>query len=156
MPVAPAGPEDLARFEELISAWAAEERETNELVAAVDRDPETRRWYVRMKGEEKSVITIWLTLRERTLHYETYVMPAPEENEGVLFEYLLRCNSRLYGMRFALGLEDAVYLMGQMPLSALDADELDRIVGSSYAYTEQYFRPAMSIGYASKFGAGTP
>jgi len=44
-----------------------------------------------------------------------------------------------------------VYLVGQMPLSAVDEDELDRIVGSTYAYAEQYFRPCMSIGYASKF-----
>ena len=29
--------------------------------------------------------------------------------------------------------------------------ELDRIVGSAYAYSEQYFRPAMTIGYESKF-----
>ena len=41
--------------------------------------------------------------------------------------------------------------MGHTPLSALDDDELDRIVGASYAYVEQWFRPAMRIGYASKF-----
>jgi len=57
----------------------------------------------------------------------------------------------LFAMRFAIGLEDAVYLLGQMPLSAIDEGELDRIVGSVYAYSEQYFPLAMSIGYASKY-----
>jgi hypothetical protein len=104
-----------------------------------------------MRGEEKTLITVWLTLRERTLHYETYFMPAPEENLAACYEYLLRANTRLFAMRFAIGPEDAVYLVGQMPLSALDAEELDRIVGSAYAYSEQYFPPAMSIGYASKY-----
>ncbi len=51
-----------------------------------------------------------LTLRQRTLHYETYFMPAPEENVEALYDYLLRTNTRLYAMRFAIGLEDAVYL----------------------------------------------
>ena len=78
---------------------------------------------------------------------------APEANAQSLYEYLLRANMRLFGMRFAIGLEDAVYLVGQMPLSAVDADELDRIVGATYAYSEQYFRPAMSIGYATRFRA---
>jgi hypothetical protein len=106
---------------------------------------------VRLRGEEKSFTTVWLTLRQRTLHYETYFMPAPEENPEALYEYLLRANTRLFGMRFAIGAEDAVYLMGQMPLSAVDTEELDRIVGATYAYAEQYFRPAMSIGFATRF-----
>jgi hypothetical protein len=38
-----------------------------------------------------------------------------------------------------------------MPLAAVDEEELDRIVGSTYAYVEQWFRPAMRIGFASKF-----
>ena len=151
MPVERASDEDLAALQTLIDGWAARERETNPLLAAVDHDPELRRWYVRMRGEEKTVITVWLTLGERTLQYETYFMPAPEENISECFGYLLRVNTRLFGMGFAIGPEDAVYLVGHMPLSALDEAELDRIVGSAYAYSEQYFRPAMSLGYRSKF-----
>jgi hypothetical protein len=153
VPVDAATPEELERFAALIDEWASGESEINPVVAAIDFDAELRRWYVRLKGDEKSFTTVWLTLRQRTLHYETYFMPAPEENVEALYEYLLRANMRLFGMRFAIGLEDAVYLVGQMPLSALDADELDRIVGSSYAYSEQYFRPAMSIGFATRFRA---
>ncbi|MEY2565694.1 MAG: hypothetical protein QOE35_223 [Actinomycetota bacterium] len=151
MPVDAATPEELAGFAALIDRWTMAESEVNPIVAAVDFDPELRRWYVRLRGEEKAFTTVWLTLRQRTLHYETYFMPAPEENIEAAYEYLLRANMRLFGMRFAIGAEDAVYLVGQMPLSAVDEDELDRIVGSTYAYAEQYFRPAMSIGYATKF-----
>ena len=151
MPVGAATPEELADFAALIDRWAATERETNEVVAAIDFDAAERRWYVRLRGEEKAYTTVWLTLRQRTLHYETYFMPAPEENIEALYEYLLRANNRLFAMRFAIGPEDAIYLVGQMPLSAVDEEEIDRIVGSTYAYAEQYFRPAMTIGYASKF-----
>ena len=152
MPVDRASDEQLAVFTQLIDRWAERELTTNPLLTAVDHDRSLRRWYARMRGEDKAVITVWLTLGERTLHYETYFMPAPEENVPACFEYLLRVNSRLFGMGFAIGLEDAIYLVGQMPLSAVDEAELDRIVGSTYAYSEQYFRPAMSIGYASRFG----
>jgi hypothetical protein len=151
VPVERASTEELAALTQLIQRWTQKEQETNPLLAAVDYDPGLARWYVRMRGEEKAIITVWLTLRERTLHYETYFMPAPEENLEQCYEYLLRANLSLFGLRFAIGLEDAVYLVGQMPLSAIDEAELDRIVGSTYAYSERYFRPAMSIGYASKF-----
>ena len=123
----------------------------NEVVLNVDFIAADDRWIVRLQGEEKTVIAVWLTLRQRTLHYESYFMPAPEENVEACYEYLLRANVRLFAMRFAIGLEDAVYLLGQMPLGAVDEAELDRIVGSVYAYSEQYFPLAMSIGYASKY-----
>jgi hypothetical protein len=137
--------------EDLIEHWAARELAENPVVLAVDRDPEVDRWYVRLQGEDRDFITIWLTLGQRTLRYETYFMPAPETNVESLYEYLLRLNVRLYGMRFAIGGEDAVYLVGQMPLSAVDEEELDRIIGSTYASVEQWFRQAMRIGYAGTF-----
>jgi hypothetical protein len=151
VPVGPVPEEGLAAFEALIDGWAARELASNPVVSAVDRDPDLRRWYVRLRGEERDFITVWLTLGQQTLQYETYFMPAPEENVEALYEYLLRCNLRLYGMGFALGGEDAVYLVGRMPLAALDEDELDRIVGSTYAAVEQWFRPAMRIGFAQRF-----
>ena len=101
-----------------------------------------------MQGEQKDTFTIWFTLRQRTLHYETYVMPAPEENHERFYEHLLRRNLKLYGAAFAIGDEDAVFLVGQLPNDAIDDDELDRILGSLYAWVEQFFRPALRIGFA--------
>jgi hypothetical protein len=150
VPDPPASAEELAALAALIDRWAASERATNPLLTQVELVPDERRWLVRMRGEDKAVITVWLTLRERTLHYETYFIPSPEENVAQCWEYLLRLNARLYGMRFAIGDEDAVYLTGQLPLKAVDTEELDRIIGASYAYTEQYFRSALAIGFASR------
>ena len=78
-------------------------------------------------------------------------MPAPEENTEACFEYLLRANARLFGHSFAIGAEDAVYLVGQLPVGSVDEAELDRMIGSAYAYVEQHFPTAMRIGYASRF-----
>ena len=144
----------LAVIERSIDEWLAAFQAGNPVIEAVDRgepsDPE-RRWYVRMRGDEKDYITVWLTLGQRTLRYETYVMPAPEENERLLYEHLLRRNEKLVGAHFSIGAENAVYLRGELPLTALDQDEFDRIVGSMYAYVEQCFGPALRIGFASRF-----
>jgi len=146
-----ATPEELADLTALIQRWGERERDGNPTIAAIDHDAGARRWYVRLGGEEKAFITVWLTLRERTLHFETQFMPAPEENIEACYEYLLRANARLFGHHFAVGVEDAVYLIGQLPVASVDEAELDRMVGSAYAYVEQHFPTAMRIGYASRF-----
>ena len=152
MSVAPLPPYQRDALEARIDAWLETQLDENPVVAAVDRgDPGQRRWYVRLSGEEKSTFTIWFTLRQRTLHYETYVMPAPEENHQAFYEHLLRRNLDLFGAAFAIGEEDAVFLVGRLPDHAVDEDELDRILGSLYVWVEQFFRPALRIGFASRF-----
>jgi hypothetical protein len=150
-------PSSVAELEALdarISAWLARQLEENPIVAAVERDVESgeRRWFVRVRGEQKDVFSIWFHLRQRTLHYETYVMPAPEENHAAFYEHLLRRNLKLYGASFAIGDEEAIFLVGQLDNAAIDDDELDRILGSLYQWVEQFFRPALRIGFASRFG----
>jgi hypothetical protein len=105
---------------------------------------------VRVTGEQKDVFTIWFHLRQRTLHYETYVMPAPEENHARFFEHLLRRNLKMFGAAFAVGDEDAIFLVGQLPNHAVDDDELDRVLGSLYVWVERFFPTAIRIGFASR------
>ena len=142
---------DPAEPQALIDAWLERQLAENPIVVALDRDPQIRRWYLRMRGEDRDFIAIWITLGQRTLRYEVYFMPAPEEREGELYEYLLRCNQRLFAMRFAIGAENAIYLVGQLPITSIDEAELDRVVGSAYEAVERYFRPAMRIGFGAKF-----
>ena len=109
------------------------------------------RWYIRMRGEEKDFITVWLTLGQRTLRYETYVMPAPEENEQQVADLLLRRNDTLVGCHFSIGDEDAIYLRGELPDVAVDDAELDRVLGTLYATVEANFRPLLRLAFASRF-----
>jgi hypothetical protein len=144
----------VAAFERHIDEWLAAFAAGNPVVEAIDRgDGDEPRWYVRMAGEEKDHITVWVTLGQRTLRYEAYVMPAPEENVAAVYEMALRRNERLVGAHFAIGIEDALFLRGELPLAALSEAELDRIIGSIYAYVEQCFGGLLRLGFASRFAA---
>ncbi|HMD44957.1 MAG TPA: YbjN domain-containing protein [Acidimicrobiales bacterium] len=125
------------------------------LVAAERQDVTDRtashRWYLRLQGDEKDVITVWLTLHQRTLHHETQFMPAPEANVVETYAYLMRRNADLYGMAFCLGPEDAVYLVGRVPAALVDDDELDRIAGSSIIYVDDHFPTAMTLGHPTLY-----
>jgi len=149
---------DVAEVAARIDAWIERERSpegTYGLVAAehqpVADGTATHRWYLRFKGDEKDFITVWLTLRQRTLHHEAQFMPVPEEHQVEVFSYLMRRNAELYGMAFALGPEDAVYLIGRVPATLVDDDELDRIAGSSIVYVDDHYPTAMTLGHPSMY-----
>lgn len=148
------GAEAMGEVVARIDAWIDRERSldgTFGLVAAERQDVEDRtashRWYLRFRGEEKDYITVWLTLRQRTLHHEAQFMPAPEANVADVLQYLMRRNAELYGMAFCLGTEDAVYLVGRVPAALVDDDELDRIAGSSIVYVDDHYPTAMTLGH---------
>ena len=143
---------ELESLETQISTWLHAMKDRNDAIVAIDRgEPDERRWYVRLHGEEKEFTTVWITLGQRTLRYETYVMPAPEENAEQLYEHLLRRNESLTGAHFSIGIEDAVFLRGELPLGLLREQELDRILGTLYAAVERIFPVIIRIGFASRF-----
>ena len=145
-------PAALEQLRGSIDDWFEHQRTSNSAIVAVDHgEGDEIRWYVRMRGEEKEFTTLWFTLGQRTLRFETYVMPAPEENAEQLFDLLLRRNDSLVGVHFSIGAEDAVYLRGEIPNHALNEGELDRIVGTMFATVERHFSSLVRIGFASRF-----
>jgi len=145
--------DELSDLEHRIDGWLAALAAENERIVAVDRDADAIRWYVRMRGDDKEFTTVWLTLGQRTLRYETHVMPAPEENDAEVYEHLLRRNDRLVGAHFSIGIEDAIFLRGEMPVGQVTQSELDRVLGTLYADVEQCFQSLLRIGFRRRFDA---
>ena len=144
--------EELADLDRRVDGWLAELAAEHDHILAVDRtDDRGVRWYVRMRGDDKEFTTVWLTLGQRTLRYETYVLPAPEENDAELYEHLLRRNETLVGAHFSIGVEDAVFLRGEMPVGQVTREELDRALGTLYAQVEQSFQALLRIAFRSRF-----
>ena len=148
-------------LDDRITAWITTDLASSEHFIAVDRPgpgelPEAmRRWYIRLRGDTKSFITVWLTLNQRTLAYETYMLPAPEENVAEAYEYVLKRNTQFTGAQFGIGDENALYLTGSLPLPAIWAEQLpdvlDQIIGTLWAYVERSFTDVLHIGWASRF-----
>lgn len=133
-----------------ISAFLARFLAENPSVEAVDRgepgDPEPR-WFVRLRGEAKDFTTVWLTLGQRTLRYETYVLPSPPKRAAEIYEFALRRNNALIGVHFSIGVEDALFLRGELPVEAIDDDELDRLLGTIFATVERYFPTLLQMAF---------
>ncbi len=129
----------------------------DEAVVDVSRDADIDgRWYVRMAGEARDFTTVWLTLGQRTLRHETYVLPHPEENGDEVRERLLRYNHDLAGARFSIGDENSLFLVGEVALHQLDDIELDQLLGRVYATIERYFESLVKLAFASHFSRTDP
>ncbi len=146
----------------VVDRWSASTLAEGTVLVAAERTggedaaSGTPRWALRFRGEEKELVTVWLTLHQRTLRHEVQLMPAPEEHVAETYAYLLRRNADLWGMTFAIGAEDALYLVGRVPVERVDDAELDRIVGASLAAVDECFPTAMSLGFASRFRRRPP
>ena len=142
-----------------MDAWLAEWASSQEsgapddrpLLLDVTRDEEVpRRWYVRLAGDSRDVIAVWLTLRQRTLAYESYVLPPPPQRALEVADFVLRRNYSLVGAQYSIGPEDALFLTGEIGTHVVDEDELDRIVGSLWAYIERDFSTLLRLGFSQQ------
>jgi len=153
----PASDDELRRLELFLDEWFAQQLIDLPVVLDVSRDDDVpRRWYVRLEGEVRDVTTIWFTLGQRTLKYETYFLPAPVDAPAGLYEFVLRRNYDLVGAQFGIGPEDALFLTGELGVESIDADELDRVVGSIWEYVERNWPTALRLGFSSVLGRSDP
>jgi Putative bacterial sensory transduction regulator len=138
-----------------IESWLAQHLATNATMLAVDHGgpddcgPGERRWYVRLGGEQKEFTTVWLTLGQRTLRYETYVLPWPPQQAPVIFELVLRRNEQLVGCHYSIGIEDAVFLRGEIASTGVTEPELDRVIGTLFAEVERTFPALVALAFPS-------
>ena len=106
-------------------------------------------WLVRLRAGSKDVLTVWFALRQRTVHVEAEVVPAPEANVEAFFRYLLVKNASLREVHLALGPEDGVYLMTHLPVGEVTVERLDETVGALVHYADDIFLTAVSLGHPS-------
>jgi Putative bacterial sensory transduction regulator len=111
------------------------------------------RWFVRLSGERKLGIGVHLAVGDRTLRVESFFMRAPEEQQERLYRELLLRQATSYVLRFTLDEAGDLFLIGQVPLRAVTAEEVDRIVGTVLDLADAAYLPAVEVGFASSIAA---
>ena len=106
-------------------------------------------WLLVLEGEHKKAIPVHLSVGERETLIQSFFMRAPDENEGPLYDYLLRRNLRSYVLRFALSDDGDVLLVGVLPNEAVSVAELDRVLGQLLSTADEAFNTALRLGFAS-------
>ena len=108
-------------------------------------------WLVRLRGDERPIITLWLSLRQRTVHAETELMPAPETRREELYHFVLVKNHELRELHLAIGPEEGLYLVTQIPIHEVTLERLDELVGATVHYVDELYPTVMAIGLPSLY-----
>ena len=140
-------------LERQVDGWLHRMADANPVVSGVGRDEDAPTTLVRAhagRGARRSRRSgsPWAS---RTIRYETYVMPAPEENQGSSTSSCCAATSASSAPTSRSGSRTPSSCGASSRWRPLDEDELDRVVGSLYAYVEQVFPAAIRLGFASRF-----
>jgi hypothetical protein len=103
----------------------------------------------KLPGSHKLATMTWLVVGDHSLHVEAFFCRKPDENHQAFYKWLLERNARMFAVSFALDNVGDVYIVGRLPLSAVNADELDRILGSVLTYSDEWFDTALELGFKS-------
>ncbi|MGI8759930.1 MAG: YbjN domain-containing protein [Jatrophihabitantaceae bacterium] len=104
---------------------------------------------VALPGEKRLKTACWLTLGAHALEIEAFVMRKPDENHEHVYAFLLQRNVRMYAVSWAIDSAGDVYLAGRLPLSAVSAEELDRVLGCVLEYADGTFNTLLELGFGS-------
>jgi hypothetical protein len=129
-------------------AAAAIESALDRLGLAAER-PQPGSFLVKLAGQRKLATMTWLIVGTHSLQLEAFFCRQPDEDHARFYRFLLERNGRMYGVHFALDPQGDVYLVGRLPLAAVTSEEIDRLLGCVLSYSDEYFNPALSIGFAS-------
>ncbi|MBA3743822.1 YbjN domain-containing protein [Sporichthya sp.] len=104
---------------------------------------------VTLPGTKKLSTTCSLAVGAHSVTVNAFVARRPDENHEVVYRWLLERNARMYGVSFMVDKLGDIYLTGRVSPKALDAAEIDRLLGSVLEYADGAFNPILERGFAS-------
>jgi hypothetical protein len=102
-----------------------------------------------LPGERKLQTAVRLDVGTHALGVHAFVCRNPDENHEQVYRWLLERNLKMYAVAFGVDPLGDIYLDARLPLAAVTADELDRLVGSVLAYADESFNTILELGFAS-------
>ena len=112
-------------------------------------EPQDGQFSFALPGERKLQTPVRLDVGGHALAIHAFVCRRPDENHERVYEWLLQKNLRLFGVSFAVDRLGDIYLDGRLPLSVINDDELDRLLGAVLTAADESFNSILELGFAS-------
>jgi hypothetical protein len=103
---------------------------------------------VTLPGEKKLQTHCALVIGDHSLSINAFVIRKPDTHEDAVHKWCLAKNASMYGIAFAINELGDIYLVGRLPLDAVNAQEIDRLIGSVLQYSDSSFNPLLELGFA--------
>ena len=103
---------------------------------------------VTLPGEKKLQTHCALVVGDHSLSINAFVIRKPDTHEDSVHKWCMSKNASMYGIAFAINELGDIYLVGRLPLDAVNAQEIDRLIGSVLQYSDSSFNPLLELGFA--------
>jgi hypothetical protein len=119
--------------------------------AGIEHEPRARPGEVVavLPGERKLRTAVSLLVGDHSLSASAFVVRHAEEEHERVYRWLLERNAKLPGIAFALDSLGDVYLVGRLPLAAVDDVTLDALLGSILEASDASFNELLVLGFMS-------
>jgi hypothetical protein len=102
-----------------------------------------------LPGEKKLQTPVRLDVGPHALGVHAFVCRNPDEGHERVYRWLLERNLKMYAVAFAVDRHGDIYLDARLPLAAVTAEELDRLLGSVLSQSDESFNAILELGFAS-------
>jgi hypothetical protein len=107
------------------------------------------RFLVTLPGTARLQTPTWLLATEHALLVGAFVCRRPDEGHEDVYRFLLRRNTKLYGVHYALDAVGDIHLVGRIAPHAVTAEEIDRLLGQVLEAADGDFNTLLKLGFAS-------
>ncbi|SNR40377.1 Putative sensory transduction regulator [Haloechinothrix alba] len=107
------------------------------------------RYFVTLPGTKKLQTNCWLIVGDNAFTIEAFVCRRPDEAHAEVYSYLLRRNTKLYGVHYAIDPVGDIYLVGRTGLDSVTEPELDKLLGQVLQAADGDFNTLLELGFAS-------
>ncbi|MFI9806606.1 YbjN domain-containing protein [Streptomyces sp. NPDC052301] len=111
--------------------------------------PEPGTYVVKLPGTRKLSTTVSFLVGRHSLSLNAFVIRHPDENEPGVHRWLLERNLKLYGVSYAVDRLGDIYVTARLPLAAVTADAIDRLLGQVLEAADGAFNTLLELGFAS-------
>jgi len=100
-----------------------------------------------LPGERKLQTPVRIDIGPHALGIHAFVCRKPDEEFERVYRWLLERNLKMFGVSFALDAMGDIYLDARLPLSAVNPEDLDRLLGSVLTYSDESFNTILELGF---------
>ena len=102
---------------------------------------------LRMRQTCREATTVWFTVGEHTVGFEAYLLPPPAHSAEAVYRHCLVRSYRSWPASIAIGPDGDLFILGRIPLAALDERRLDEAIAAVYEVVEMSFPALLELGY---------
>lgn len=112
-------------------------------------EPDSGTFVATLPGERKLRTTCSLVVGPHSVTANAFVVRHPDENADGVHRWLLRQNAKHPGLAFGIDPLGDVYLVGQLPVEAVTADQIDQLLGRVLNTADSAFNNLLELGFAT-------